>query len=1091
MAHIFVSHSTLDEEQAKRLLAWLRAEGFDQTFLDVDKHGGIAPGTEWEKKLYREMVRAEAVILVLTKNWLDSKWCFVEFAQARALGKAIFPLIETPKGETYVAPDIQNLDLTLDRVGGLERLAVELRRIALDAQGQFPWDIARSPFPGLLAFDEADAAVYFGRDDDIRRLIERLNARRAQGGAQLIVLLGASGSGKSSLMRAGLLPRLKRDKRNWIVLPPFRPQLHPIDELAQTVTIALGQPAEWRTWRERFSGPNVLDALFELARDLRAAHGGNEAQILISIDQGEELFGAADKNEAAQFFTLLNAMLDERLPFLTLMGLRSDYLNQVQQTAALTAPFEEFSLKPMPIDRVRQIIEGPAQVAGLHVDGALVTAAMKDAATDDALPLLAFALRELYDRSGKSKQFSLTDYRALGDDSQGLSPLENVVRRRAEEVLSAAKPGADDLAALKEAFVPAMVRINAEGEYVRRPARLDDLPAKALPLLDRLGKARLLVTRQEDKTTYVEVAHEALLRKWPLLRGWIDEEREFLIGKEQLKQELNDWEGAAEAQKNDALLTGLKLTRARLWLSERPRQLSNAERDFITASVARQAAEQTRRERLRRYVLTGSIAAAAILAVVAATAIWQRGVATNALALAQLNYQLALKQAAGSIGLITKSFNDGAISNKLMQQLVEMSQETLKALPGESDDVTAARSRLLDMLTNANLVLGNIDISRNFVKTEIELAEKLTAKDPNNQQWLQLAEMAHGQMSEVWYWGGDSASGALEEARLAKDVAAKLVALAPDSDDYQRDLMNQYRRIGDDLSDVGQVDEATATYQSMLKIAEDRSARSPDSTEWQAAVAYSHQELGDVQLQQFHWAAAAVQYRASLDIVTKLLRTDPNNSAYLNAHAETTERYGDTFLGQDQITAALEQYTATLQDSTALAKLEPTNLRWQQLLETSHQRLGEVDLKLRKFTEALGEFQTYLALAEAELPAAKSNGGALYDVTNAQLKVGDGLREMGDLDGARAAYEKSLANAKTLNALKWNGSWSKVLAIDYQRIGLVLTAQGKIPDAIEQFKLCTQVKVIKLAWSPRAVWPQDVNDFCRKQIAELEGGTPH
>src|SRR6202050_2114551 len=235
MAYIFISHSSQDAEQANRLLAWLRAQGFDQTFLDIDKHGGIAPGTEWEKKLYREMIRAESVLLILPKNWFDSKWCFVEFAQARALGKAIFPLVETPKGETYVAQDIQNLDLIKDRDGGLERLGAELRRIALNAQGEFPWDVTRSPFPGLLAFDEADAAVYFGRDDDIRRLIERLNARRAQGGARLVALLGASGAGKSSRVRAGVVPRLKRDPHNWIVLPPFRPQMHPLDELAQAV----------------------------------------------------------------------------------------------------------------------------------------------------------------------------------------------------------------------------------------------------------------------------------------------------------------------------------------------------------------------------------------------------------------------------------------------------------------------------------------------------------------------------------------------------------------------------------------------------------------------------------------------------------------------------------------------------------------------------------------------------------------------------------------------------------------------------------------------------------------------------------------
>jgi predicted AAA+ superfamily ATPase len=109
-----------------------------------------------------------------------------------------------------VANDIQCLDLRKDREGGLERLARELTRIALDSRGGFDWDRARPPFPGLLTYDEGDAAVYFGRDDDIRRLIERLNARRAQGGTKLVALLGASGSGKSSLMRAGVT----RDNRS-------------------------------------------------------------------------------------------------------------------------------------------------------------------------------------------------------------------------------------------------------------------------------------------------------------------------------------------------------------------------------------------------------------------------------------------------------------------------------------------------------------------------------------------------------------------------------------------------------------------------------------------------------------------------------------------------------------------------------------------------------------------------------------------------------------------------------------------------------------------------------------------------------------
>jgi WD40 repeat protein len=650
VAHIFISHSSRDGEQAARLLTWLHENGFAETFLDFDKHAGLAPGADWERTLYREMTSAEAVLLILTKNWFDSKWCFAEFTQARALGKAIFPLIEAPSGDLFVSPDIQHLDLLKDREGGLKRLASGLTEIVLNARGGFDWDSTRPPYPGLLAFDEADAAIYFGRDDDIRRLIERLNARRAQGGAKMVAVLGASGAGKSSLLRAGVLPRLKRDKRNWLALAPFRPQIHPLEELAQAISMALGPGADWRHWRDALATEDPTRVLGDLARDLRAAHGSNEAQVLITIDQSEELFGAADKTQADQFLRVLNALQDERLPFLVVLALRSDYLGQLQEAPALTAPFEEFSLKPMPLARVRDIIEGPARVAGLTVDDALIVAAMNDAATDDALPLLAFALRELYDRFGQKKQLTLEAYRALGDDAAHLSPLENAVRRKADEVLAAAKPSPEDLQALRDAFVPAMVRVNPAGEYVRRPAALDSLPPKSRPLIERLARARLLIIQKERDVTMVEVAHEALLRKWPLLRGWLDEEREFLIGKDQLEQDLRDWEKAPAQQKTEALLSGLKLTRARTWLVSKPLQLSAAERKFIEESIEHYEADAARRERIRRRVQKITVVAAVALAIGMAASIWAWRSAVGLVATADSTRLAAQSQQALAFG---------------------------------------------------------------------------------------------------------------------------------------------------------------------------------------------------------------------------------------------------------------------------------------------------------------------------------------------------------------------------------------------------------------------------------------------------------
>jgi hypothetical protein len=227
-----------------------------------------------------------------------------------------------------------------------------------------------------------------------------------------------------------------------------------------------------------------------------------------------------------------------------------------------------------------------------------VQQAAHDAETEDALPLLAFTLRQLFDQSAKdqSKEGCLTlqAYKSLGDEAARLGPLENAVRKAADAVLDEANATHEEKTALREAFVPAMVRVNEQGEYVRCPARMDELPAKSKPLLERLAKARLLVIRQEGDTRVVEVAHEALLRKWPWLKERLDAERVFLIGKQQLEQDLRDWQAAADKDKAGALLTGLKLTRARAWLVDHPTRLTDDERAFIQASIEREEAERRR-----------------------------------------------------------------------------------------------------------------------------------------------------------------------------------------------------------------------------------------------------------------------------------------------------------------------------------------------------------------------------------------------------------------------------------------------------------------------------------------------------------------
>ena len=628
MARIFISHSSPDRASAGEIMEWLQSLGFDNAFLDIDERTGIRPGEKWEARLYEELAACSAVVLVVTPDWLASKWCFAEFVQARATGKAIFPVILTADGGQTFAEDLQRVDFTTDREGGKRRLAQRLKELALDVQSGFEWDRKRAPYPGLPAFEAEDAAVYFGRDTEVRELVDRLRARRALGGAHIVAVLGASGSGKSSLVRAGVLPRLAKFEPGFVVVPPLRPGTDPCTALAKALADRLGQPLQWRTLHDDLSADAAA-----VATDLLMAAGRREATLLITIDQAEELFTTTPTDVRALFAQWLRAL--QRQSVLLLLTLRSDRLGELQRWAQDVGGFDQFSLPPLLPARLAQVIEGPARVAGVAISPGVTDAVMHDAGGPDAMPLLAFTLRELWahataDATTDAPAIRLADYRLLGDAQAGLNPLENAVRRRADELVAPLDEAARKT--LREAFVGALVRIDDQGRYGRCAARWDGFDPAVHALLDSFVAARLLVLRSDEAgQRSVEVAHEALLRKWPLLRNWLDDERGFLIGRLQLQRALDDWAAAAPAERDAALLQGLMLQRAQVWLVERARSLSLPQREFIATSVARERG--LRSAARRRWIAIGSVGVIA-LGVIVALGVYLREQRIDAAALA-------------------------------------------------------------------------------------------------------------------------------------------------------------------------------------------------------------------------------------------------------------------------------------------------------------------------------------------------------------------------------------------------------------------------------------------------------------------------
>src|SRR5919112_6524119 len=237
MASVFISHSSQDRAVTEQVAERLRAAGFAAVFVDFDPEQGIPAGRNWERELYTQLRRTDAVIFLASEASVASRWCFAELSLARSLGRPVFPLRLQPGVKLPLLADVQWTDLT-DSEPGLARLLAGLRSAGLDPADSFAWDQHRSPYPGLVPFAPEDAAVFFGRQSETHRLVELLTPTLQRGPGRMVAVVGPSGSGKSSLVHAGLLPRLARMPERWLVVPPLRPGQQPTATLAASLARA-------------------------------------------------------------------------------------------------------------------------------------------------------------------------------------------------------------------------------------------------------------------------------------------------------------------------------------------------------------------------------------------------------------------------------------------------------------------------------------------------------------------------------------------------------------------------------------------------------------------------------------------------------------------------------------------------------------------------------------------------------------------------------------------------------------------------------------------------------------------------------------
>jgi hypothetical protein len=369
VATLFISRSSSDQAASKRVAERLDAEGFAALFLDFDPAEGIPAGSDWERELYVQLRKADGVIFLASAASVASQWCFAEISHARSLGRPVFPLRLEAGVRLGLLDDVQWIDQSEGEIAFV-RLFAGLRRAGLDPADSFAWDPTRSPYPGLQPFAAEDAAVFFGRDHEVDRLLELLQPTLQRGAGQFVAVVGPSGSGKSSLLRAGLLPRLARLHRRWIVLPPLRPGKHPTRNLAHSLVQAFATHGSTRSLTElAMLLERGADEFVELAIELAdlGVNGDGEPSVLVVVDQAEELLTRSGAREQEAFLSLLDNAIGEESPLWVVATMRSEFLSTAAERAGLAEVVDDsLVVEPLSRGRLPEVIQGPAQRAGLE-----------------------------------------------------------------------------------------------------------------------------------------------------------------------------------------------------------------------------------------------------------------------------------------------------------------------------------------------------------------------------------------------------------------------------------------------------------------------------------------------------------------------------------------------------------------------------------------------------------------------------------------------------------------------------------------------------------------------------------------------------
>ncbi|MDT3445399.1 TIR domain-containing protein [Pseudofrankia sp. BMG5.37] len=530
MARVFISYARGDAVVGQLLRKKIVAAGHD-VFLDTAHDRGIRIGEEWEKRLYRELRAADALVAVITSSSVASNWCLAEVAVARSRGAVVLPLQAEKDVELPLLGSLHYLDYAADPDGAVEAVVDELVRVDLGSGRG--WAAGRNPYPGLEAFADDRRAVFFGRDDDTQHVLSLLTASVA-GDGRIVLISGPSGVGKSSLLKAGVRPAVL-DRQGWRALPAFTPGVDPVGALANAFAAAsdvLGLGWRREDVRARLNDQrSFLDLVDEVLRARPSCD-----HLLISIDQFEELLVSTSEQGRARFGALVAGSLGSRLQIVG--AFRSEYVGLLRSDPALRdLPVTMRSLDPLSRDALRTVIEGPAREAGIKIDNRLLAEMISDTETGTALPLLAFILWKLATDLDRGGEITTDAYHRLGG-------VRDAIIHQADRALARAAQPAGVTKAQVLTTLLRLVTLDSGGLMVRERVDRASLTPTQRAHLEPFVAHRLVTTDVIGDRIELSIAHEAFVTTWPPLAERIRSEADGLRQRREIERDATRWREA-------------------------------------------------------------------------------------------------------------------------------------------------------------------------------------------------------------------------------------------------------------------------------------------------------------------------------------------------------------------------------------------------------------------------------------------------------------------------------------------------------------------------------------------------------------------